>query len=211
MEFKEALNKYFKFLDYRNDNMPIRANERFRYGVPGDSGRQSLARVMRDLQYRTGVEIGTFVGESAVMWCNKNPLLTLTCVDPYAPYRSRPRQAKQDANYARACEKLKSYKATIIRANSLDVVDEFEDGSQDFVFIDGDHDFDPCVQDLIRWAPKVRKGGLVMMHDYCVTSRGGVMKAVDAYTHCHRIEPWYITHDQHTPTVFWQRGSERCP
>jgi hypothetical protein len=79
----------------------------------------------------------------------------------------------------------------------------------DFVFIDGDHRFDPCVQDLIRWTPKVRQGGMVLMHDYCAFSRAGVMKAVDAYTHCHRIDPWYITRD-YAPTVFWQRGSERA-
>jgi len=115
----------------------------------------------------------------------------------------------QNDNYAQAQRALEPYNATIMRAASLDAVGEFADGSLDFVYIDGDHRFDACVQDLIRWAPKVRNGGLVMLHDYCAFERAGVMPAVDAYTHSHRIDPWYVTRDN-LPTVFWQRGAERA-
>jgi len=54
----------------------------------------------------------------------------------------------------------------------------------------------------------VRIGGLVLVHDYCAFGMSGVIPAIDSYTHCHWIDPWYVTRDQE-PTAFWQRGAER--
>jgi predicted O-methyltransferase YrrM len=210
MILQDALEKHFKFQNNPDrDNLPILARARFKWGKSGDNGRQSLARMMSDLEFRRGVEIGTFLGASAIMWCRANPQLELTCIDPYTPYRARPSSTSQNRNYAAARKNLSPYKATLLRAESLDVVGNFEDNSLDFVYIDGNHLFDPCMQDIIRWVPKVRPGGLVLIHDYCTFERAGVMKAVDAYTHCHHIDPWYVTRDN-LPTVFWQRGSERA-
>jgi predicted O-methyltransferase YrrM len=211
MELVEALHRYFRVIgEVENDNLPVSLIARYRWVTrAGDAGRHSVARVMCDLGFRSGVEIGTHNGDSAKMWCSANPNLTLTCVDPYVRYGVKQEQDKHEKNYEDACLLLSRFNATIIREASLDVVDRFEDGSLDFVYIDGDHTFDACMQDLIRWAAKVRSGGLVMLHDYYVFHRSGVMKAVDAYTHCHRIDPWYVTKDN-CPTAFWQRGSERC-
>jgi predicted O-methyltransferase YrrM len=35
----------------------------------------------------------------------------------------------------------------------------------DFVFIDGDHLYEPCLADLEAWWPKVRSGGWLFGHD----------------------------------------------
>ncbi|MFT5175002.1 MAG: cephalosporin hydroxylase [Gammaproteobacteria bacterium] len=35
----------------------------------------------------------------------------------------------------------------------------------DFLFIDGDHEYDGVLQDLIQWYPLVRPGGLTAFHD----------------------------------------------
>jgi len=35
---------------------------------------------------------------------------------------------------------------------------------------------------LILWAPKVKVGGMIAVHDYLAMRRGGVIEAVDAYT-----------------------------
>jgi predicted O-methyltransferase YrrM len=210
MKFQEALEKHFQFArNQTRDNLPIRAIERKRWGRRHDHGRASLARMMATLEFKEGVEIGTRTGESAEMWCAANPLLHLTCVDPYAAYSVRPDQERQDGNYAKALERLKPYNATIMRVRSMDAVPEFVDGSLDFVFIDGDHHFDHVVMDLVRWAPKVRKHGMVILHDYCIFEKAGIIKAVDAYTQSHRIDPWYVTHD-FTPSAFWEKGVERA-
>lgn len=209
MEFQEALCKFFKFRnDQWRDNLPIRAVHRKTWGIKGDRGRAALARMMAAMEFRTGVEVGTKYGISAEMWCKANQQLHLTCVDPYMVYGSVPNQEHQDNAHAMATERLKPYKATIVRACSMDVVQDFEDKSLDFVFIDGNHNFDYVVMDLVCWARKVRDGGIIALHDYFNFEKGGIIKAVDAYTHCHRIDPWYVTFDD-TPSAFWEKGVEK--
>ena len=171
-------------------------------------GRVLLARVMRDMGLDKGVEVGVQYGHSAKTWCENNPELHLTCIDPYSIYRARRSQEKQDSVYEQAQRNLAGLNVTFLRERSLDAVDRFDDGSLGFVHIDGDHSFDACVQDIIRWVPKVRKGGMVLIHDYVAFYLGGVRDAVDGYTRNHVIRKWFVTHDQ-TPTVFWQKGEER--
>jgi len=166
-----------------------------------------LAAMARDMEVRAGVEIGTFLGNWASLWCRQNPQLHLTCIDPYASYGGRRSATTQEKCYQTALRTLEPYNATIVRKASLEAVDSFEDESLDFVSIDGDHFFDAVMQDLICWRRKVRKGGLIAVHDYTVLQGCHVMRAVDAYTHCHNISPWYVTAD-YTPTAFWERGVE---
>jgi predicted O-methyltransferase YrrM len=210
MKFQEALERRFKSSGrVDRDNLPSAAVHRANWGSPGDHGRQSLARMIGDMGYREGVEIGTHKAESSRMWLKNADGFHLTCIDPYATYAARQSQNLQDAVYAEAVKTLKPYNADIIRAASLDVVGSFGDSSIDFLYIDGDHEFDAVMQDLICWAPKVRAGGMIVLHDYCVVWRGGVMKAVDAYTSAHRIDPWYVTRD-YNPCAFWEKGIERA-
>ena len=77
-----------------------------------------------------------------------------------------------------------------------------DDGSLDFVYIDGGHDFDNVMLDLILWSPKVRSGGVVSGHDYYRFRAAGVAPAVDVYTQQHRITQWFLT-DERTPSFFW--------
>lgn len=210
MDFNEALMDCFKFWGRdETDNLPILATARYRRGNEGDFGRNGLARMMRLMDLRRGVEIGTHRGLSARMWCKANPDMELLCVDPYKAYMAHPDQSTQNEDYARAVRRLSEYKAVILRKTSMEAVVDVEDESIDFVYIDGDHRFDPVMMDLLCWAPKVRKGGLIMLHDYYPFRQAGVIKAIDAYTHCHHIDPWYITRD-HMPTAFWQKGVERA-
>ena len=207
MEFNKALKKHFMFrTNFGRDNLPILASEASHPYNYNNWGRKGLGRLMRDLGYTRGVEIGTNTGWSARCWCQRNHGMHLTCVDPYSTYSARGSQKKQDSNYEKALAALKPYNAEIIRECSLDVVDSFEDDELDFVYIDGDHTFDPVMQDLIRWAPKVQENGLIMLHDYCVFTHAGIIEAVNAYTTCHRIDPWFVTRDS-TPTAFWRKGA----
>ena len=211
MNFQEALLRNFKFRRNRERcSLPIvtilRRKRRRGELVSGITG---LADMMRDMECRVGVEIGTYLGGTATIWCRVNPNLELTCIDPYRSYPGRPSQRTQNACYEQACKALEPYNATIRRTASMDAVGDFKNASLDCLFIDGDHRFDMAIMDLVRWAPKVRKGGIIMLHDYTVMQHADVMRAVDSYTHCHRIDPWYATMD-YSPTVFWERGIERA-
>lgn len=205
MNFQTALKQHFK-LKYRSNrhNLPlvtILRRRRKQGEVPGVAG---LADMMRDMEFQVGVEIGTYLGNTASIWCRANPNLTLTCIDPYVPYSGRQSAETQEEIYQTACKNLEPYDATIRRVSSMEAVHTFVDGSLDFVFIDGDHLFDAAMMDLICWAPKVRQGGMILMHDYTILQGPDVIRAVDAYTHCHSINPWYATMD-YTPTVFWEQ------
>jgi predicted O-methyltransferase YrrM len=54
----------------------------------------------------------------------------------------------------------------VIKANSWEAADLYEDESVDFVFIDADHSYDSVVKDLTAWFPKVKNGGILAGHDY---------------------------------------------
>ena len=208
MELSPALAKYFGMPDSSLCGMmPVLVKTR----RPGrNRGRRTLARVMNEMSFRVGIEIGTCRGESALEWCGAIPDLQLTCVDAYAPYNANARQDRLDQWHSKAQQRIadSGFNIDLWRMSSRDAVSRFEDESVDFVYIDGDHSFDTVMMDLLQYAPKVRHGGLIALHDYFRSRGGGVMEAVDAYTRHHAVSPWYVTYDL-APTAFWQRGAEQ--
>jgi len=202
-DLRKTLEKHFRFIGGR-DNLPLLATAMPRKA----GGRVQLALTMRDMGLTKGVEVGCRYGASAKLWRDHIPDLDITCIDPYAAYH-RVSQARQDLIYEGAKQNAELYGFKLLREKSLVAVELFDDASLDWVHIDGDHSFDAAVQDIIKWVPKVREGGLVLVHDYCAFGLSGVMPAVNAYTNCHWIDPWYVTRDME-PTAFWQRGAERA-
>lgn len=52
----------------------------------------------------------------------------------------------------------------------------------DLLLIDGDHTYEGCYSDLMQWAPLVRPGGLVLVHDAdCPHSFPGIRKALNEF------------------------------
>jgi len=190
----------------RNIQHSFRFNGRMRNlpWYPRTGTRDDLANLFSRWGLNEGVEVGTYKAEYACTLLKANPNLHLTCVDPWKAYGGVT-QDREDLFYALALRRMDGLNVTVIRKPSLEAVDSFADDSLDFVYIDGDHSFDAAVQDIIRWSAKVRAGGLILVHDYCVNQIGAdVVKAVDAYTHCHDIRPWYVTSDLAlSPTAFW--------
>ena len=42
----------------------------------------------------------------------------------------------------------------------------FEDERLDFVFIDANHSYEACLEDIRLWFPKVKPNGVIAGHDY---------------------------------------------
>ena len=167
----------------------------------------TLLDVWNGAGYKEGAEIGVFRGHFSKDILDKVKGVKLHCIDAWQTYpSSQLTEDHQKSNYERTLKRLEPYLAerrcNIYTEFSEKAVYKFRDGSLDFVFIDGGHDFDSCVMDLVKWVPKVRKGGMVAVHDYCAMNRNGVVKAVDAYTYCHMIHPWYVTREV-INTAFW--------
>lgn len=159
-----------------------------------------------------GVEVGTRFGDFAKILLDANPNLNLTCVDPWEAYEMSSGQRTQDwqdKSYQRALDLLVkpgTYggRVQFMRQYSMEAIKRFKDGCLDFVFIDGNHDFDFAMEDIIYWSRKVREGGIVAVHDYHPFCGSDVRFAVDAYTAGHDIRPWYVTRE-YEPTAFWVR------
>lgn len=152
--------------------------------------RLDLAALFGELQFKTGAEIGVAGGRYSLILLDANPHLTrLICVDPWQPYGENWRSdAHQEETYQAARAALSGLPAELWRMTSLEASLRVEDASLDFVFIDGAHDFDNVMLDVILWARKVKRGGIVSGHDYMHFTRSGVVEAVNAYTQWHRIE-----------------------
>jgi hypothetical protein len=90
----------------------------------------------------------------------------------------------------------------MVRKTSMEALADFENESLDFIHVDGAHDYDNACVDLIFWAYKVRLGGIISLHDWMAGHGAGVMQAINGYTHCHSINPWYVTREKEA-TAFW--------
>lgn len=64
-----------------------------------------------------------------------------------------------------------------IKSTSIDASKRFEDGSIDFIMIDGSHDYDSVKADIEHWLPKLKSNGLMAGDDHS-DSWPGVKKAV---------------------------------
>jgi hypothetical protein len=166
--------------------------------------RETLAELFADLGYTKGAEIGVQRGTYSQCLMRANPKLHLLCIDSWAPFTHHS-QEWQNAQLSRARKRLRGFDCEFIIKPSLEAVKEVPDGSLDFVYIDALHDFDSVMMDIISWAPKVRRDGIVSGHDYSVNYTCGVIAAVDAYARAHNISMYYITPKDTQMSWFWRK------
>ena len=77
---------------------------------------------------------------------------------------------------------------------SSEAVQQFHVDTLDFIYIDANHSYSECKNDLERWWPKLKKGGVFAGHDYMVDliHRCGVKKAVDEFINIHKQKLFVI-------------------
>jgi hypothetical protein len=118
-----------------------------------------------------GCEIGVLNGETSAFFLNEFPNLTLLGIDPIIPDSMEASLIGSveiiEKNISNNKDRWQFYMDYSYRVHSL-----FQDEHFDFIFIDGDHTYDAVSQDFELYLPKVKKGGLVFMHDSRM-NRGG--------------------------------------
>ena len=134
-----------------------------------DDTRNGLAILFKELGYKVGAEIGVDRGLYSKELSKANPGVKLYCIDPwkvYKEYDDIPDQHTLNVNYNSTIKCLAPYNCKIIRKFSMGAINDFEDRSLDFVYIDGNHTFNYVLEDINQWSKKVKPGGIVSGHDY---------------------------------------------
>jgi len=164
--------------------------------------RKKMSRLFRKMGYRTGIEVGVYKGHFSLCLTRCIPGAKIYSIDPYQAYEGYHEgytQEALDALYDEARELLAPWtNVELIRKFSVDAAKKFDDGSIDFVYIDGNHRFEYVTADIAAWSPKVRPGGAVSGHDYVRYPHivCEVKDAVNTWTRHRGIEPWFIIHTQ---------------
>ena len=164
--------------------------------------RELLAEVFARAGFTKGAEIGVRRGKFTKILCQENPELHMLCVDPWMAYGFRYSEEKQEQIYRECVANLNDQNVTILRKTSMEGVKDVPLESLDFVYIDGNHQFDYVMEDIIHWSRRVRSGGVVACHDFHYGSNVDVVQAVKAYTESYHIDPWYVTKEGQ-PTAYW--------
>jgi len=191
-----------------------------------DCTRFDLPEFFKEMGYKVGVEIGVWKGEFTEVLCQSGS--KIYGVDPWVTYDDCDYYGCKSGGslefaYEDAKARLEPLGVTIIRKFSMEAVKDFEDGSLDWVYIDGNHSFAYVAQDIHFWGKKVRKGGVISGHDYIhIVSRKDplmctVKYVIDAYTRAARIPKWFVLGDKYPQpghqrdrlrSWFWIKGEQ---
>ena len=136
-----------------------------------------------------GVEVGVCFGMHAAALLDTWRGARLYLVDPWAPVANLAIDPAEEVRYpnpakvarAKGCDSDHALHYTrsrlleaghaperfqLVRTTSVEAAAYFEDGQLDFAYIDGNHHYRSCSEDVAAWWPKVRRGGLVAGHDF---------------------------------------------
>ena len=119
----------------------------------------------------TGVEIGTYKGKNAKHMLETLDIKKLYLVDPYIPFTTEVESYKLDKDtLKKAKARLKQFtnKEFVIKT-SREAINKIPN-DLDFVYIDGDHNYEAVKQDIKLWYPKIKNGGVLGGHDCWVNT-----------------------------------------
>lgn len=148
-------------------------------------GLLDLIKELGDVSDKTMVEIGSFIGESTIIFAKH--FKHVIAIDPFLPnYDSMDPTCNSGFDFEKVFEEFKNTieeekeKVTIYRMKSDDAVSLLKD-KYDFIYIDGLHTYEGVKDDIINYKPLVKEGGVIGGHDYGTPHNHllGVTKAVD--------------------------------
>ena len=144
--------------------------------------------------YNIGILIGVKKGEFAKMLLSNWTPKHLYLIDPWddiSIYDNNLHKTIKFHNedFFDCCENLKEYQnVSYIKEFSHYAFSKFEDNSIDFIYIDGNHNYNSVKRDLEIWYPKLKRNGIIAGDDYTINDieivfgyEFGVKKAVDEF------------------------------
>lgn len=146
-----------------------------------------------------GIEIGSYAGESAEMFVKSGAFKQLYCIDPwemnYDPSDCTGDEGLLEAEKAFDARFKDSPVVVKIKDKSEDAVSMFRNETIDFIYIDGNHQYESVKRDLELYVPKIKLRGIIAGHDYGGPTTPGATLAINEYF---GIEP-----DSRYPDYSW--------
>lgn len=165
------------------------------------------------------VEVGTYKGEFAVSMIDRLDPEKFYAVDPlklYPGMNSNPgyefaRQSLLDQLAEKVEHTMNVRGHKLIRETSEVASQQFDDDSIDVVYLDADHSYKGCRNDIDYWFPKVKPGGILAGHDYCNgnVAKGhvyGVIQAVAQLVDEYDLE-LFVTDEMNFPSWMVVKGN----
>lgn len=147
-----------------------------------------------------GLEVGVWYGNNMGYLLDNCPNIAhLYGIDPYREYQDWNRFINEDMmqqaidHATKVLSNFPDTRTSLLRVTS----DQFADILRksgingdwlDFVFIDGDHSYESCLNDLNIWYDYVKPGGIFSGHDYTLP---GVNKAIQEFRKAKNIKGFF--------------------
>lgn len=140
-----------------------------------------------------GVEIGVAKGENAESILSNLDMKMLWLIDPYMEYYDVGKFFRYNYTmFQKAFERLSGFKnKTFIRKMSKDAIFEVPN-DLDFVYIDGNHDYEYAKGDIEVYWGKIKNGGLICGADFNIPS---VAKAVIEFAESNHLHIYVESKD----------------
>lgn len=165
------------------EDLPSRRFDPLRYGLGAWTEHVFFASdLVAQLQPRVLVELGTDRGESYFAFCQSaRENQTQTKCFAIDHWQGDSHAGSYDSTTFNDVEshnrKYYGDFSTLIRSTFDEALERFAPASIDLMHIDGHHTEEAVRHDVESWLPKLRPGGILLMHDVAVRARGfGVWK-----------------------------------
>ena len=172
--------------------------------------RRDFYKYLAKLGVKTGCEVGVKAAANACDMLTRIPDLQLYLVEPYCDYDGvdfKRGQRAHNINMLEAVNRINkkkfAYNIRWIFEKSEDAHRKIPDESLDFVYIDGNHDYDYHMLDLILYSRKVKPGGIISGHDY---NFPGLCAATNDFARFHKYKPIYLTERDTNITFYFFKG-----
>lgn len=131
--------------------------------------------------HSVGIEVGCFAGEGTEILLQSGRLDMLICIDPWqVGYYSNINLADAEGRFE---ERVAAFpgKTIKLKMNSREGLAKAfsEYGQIDFIYLDGNHDYEVVREDIAQSIEGLGRRGLLAGHDYGLERAPGVKRAVD--------------------------------
>lgn len=134
--------------------------------------RYEFVQFLNENNCKVGIEIGSYEANySNYILSNWKGKLYLVDVWRYiskGEYDDMSNQYNPKQILSSVIDNLSGYeqRAILIRSDSIEATNLFQDESLDFIYIDANHKYKYVYNDMISWYPKLKKGGIFSGHDW---------------------------------------------